>query len=188
MAISLGILSDFEKVKDELLKLVPDYQLQQETQILKNLISFADKFRNDSLNIKRNLVRKDDLTMDRLKMYQNQINFLNLLSEMMLKIAKINSYSRNPHAQEELRLLLEYEVMALKRRGMSTIGMTCQFSDQEKEELRNEILRVQLIVSYRILDMLIQEKEIKPHNTDELDMKLIGQTIASGNCIGESVT
>lgn len=159
---------------------------------LRSLISFSDKFEDRSREIQTGLEQKD-LSKENLETYLNEISLFNLLSKMLEEINIFKLYVEDP-VQVKLKESLENEIMALDAREKGTSSMSgqnwrprrlYQYSDQELEEIRDEILRVQLMVSYRLLNVLIQEQELTLDGTDEDDMNFIGQELDSCRRIGE---
>lgn len=139
--------------------LVPDYELELELSRLKGLIShkFRKEFPRDAEKITKSMESRS-LTSEQLNMFENQINFMNRLSKFVVQIDKeVRIPSHNDTladilAQEEADSIKE-EVTAVKSRVMK---LRMRFSEQELDEMNDEILRLQLVVSYRIL--LTQEK------------------------------
>lgn len=161
------VLGDFEKVKAKLV--VPDYKLQLETLRLKGKLvasDFHDTMKDDIEKIKNALDIKG-LTTEQLDMYENQINFLSFLSKIMksgkrqiehlARIRRIGTLLLQRTSLEMLEITLLAPALALKKRIMV---LRSRFSDQEKEEIHDELLRFSLIWSFRLLCNALEQKDI----------------------------
>jgi hypothetical protein len=182
------ILKDFEKVKKKLL--VPDSELPQEAHRLKLLITkqLEREFPIDTEKIKTNVGRKT-LTSEQLNMYENQIKFMNLLSKIMIKIRKEVEIQRYEDlfaelvAEEQVESMKE-EVITIKSRVMK---MRMRFSDQELNDMNDEILRVLLVISYKILQTQMKRERTKLNDNDEARLGRVRKIIESGERIGKYV-
>lgn len=188
-------LADFEKVKAKLI--IPDYKLQMESQRLHDELSFEGELhpnlKDDADKIIKSVSMKG-LTAEQLNMYENQINFLCFLNKVISGIesgiSKLRKETRIFLSSHEGRSLLrrfmksstgfdklahENEALAepIRKRIMMLRG---RFSNQEKEEINDELLRLSVVVSY---NTFVNLKEERPDRMADVTLGRISDAIES---------
>ena len=184
------ILNDFEKVKAKLI--VPDYKLELERKRLHAKImqeEMPKDFSKDAGKILDTVCHTRRLTSDQLNMYENQINFMSFLGKILSRINKFCACEATIPMDkiEALSSLIpavipKEEVFDLRSRIMQ---LRTRFSEQEKEEINEELFRVSLLTSYRILAHQIEKKNIHLRHQDEYTLDHIGDVLKTGKRIGE---
>ena len=183
------ILADFEKIKRKIL-----LGKQQREQAVSGLSLKAQKiklFPEDQEKLEESL-RHPNLTDEQVNVFENQINLLSFLQEIKVKIHK-GAKAESERAQESyhsLRLLQERKgeidclVEKLRLRVMRT---RARFSDQELEELKEEMYRTQLAVDLKILKMQLDIRGHKLNATDSVKIDHVQRALDSEKVIGKGI-
>ena len=183
------ILADFEKIKR---KIILGKQQREET--VNGLMLKAqsiEAFPNDNEEIVKSLLRTN-LTDEQVNVFENQISLLSFLQELKVKIHK-GEKAESERAQQSyhsLRLLQERKeeldslVEKLRLRIMRT---RARFSDQELEELKEEMYRTQLAVDLKILKMQLDIRGHKLNATDSVKIDHVQRALDSEKVIGKGI-
>ena len=181
------ILADFEEIKRNIL-----LGRQQRQQAVSGLSLKAQKiklFPKDQEKLEESLLLKS-LTDEQVNVFENQISLLSFLQELKVKIHK-GAKAESERAQESYhssRLLQERKeeldslVEKLRFRVMET---RARFSDQELEELKEEMYRTQLAVDLKILKMQLDIRGHKLNATDSVKIDLVQSALDSEKVIGK---
>ena len=172
------ILKDFEEIKQ---KLSPDKRRRdQKVETLKlkvEEIGENDRFPKDQEELKRMLGRKS-LTDEQINLIDNQIRCLAFLQDLK---ANISSFKADKLSQKTKKDL-QNKVEQLRYRVMGSRG---QFSHQEREELKEEMLKTKLAIDLRILKMQLDIHGIQLGDTDTVVVDYIGEVLDSEKTIGK---
>ena len=183
------ILADFEKIKRKIL-----LGKQQREQAVSGLSLKAQKiklFPEDQKKLEKSLLLKN-LTDEQVNVFENQISLLSFLQELKVKIHK-GEKAESERAQQSyhsLRLLQERKeeldslVEKLRLRIMRT---RARFSDQELEELKEEMYRTQLAVDLKILKMQLDIRGHKLNATDSVKIDHVQRALDSEKVIGKGI-
>ena len=183
------ILADFEKIKRKII-----LGKQQREEAVSGLMLKAqsiEAFPNDNEEIVKSLLRTN-LTDEQVNVFENQISLLSFLQEIKVKIHK-GEKAESERAQESyhsLRLLQETKeeldslVEKLRFRVMRT---RARFSDQELEELKEEMYRTQLAVDLKILKMQLDIRGHKLNATDSVKIDHVQRALNSEKVIGKGI-
>ena len=183
------ILSDFEKIKRKII-----LGKQQREQAVNGLMLKAQSievFPNDNEEIVKSLLRTN-LTDEQVNVFENQISLLSFLQEIKVKIHK-GEKAESERAQESyhsLRLLQETKeeldslVEKLRFRVMRT---RARFSDQELEELKEEMYRTQLAVDLKILHMQLDIRRKKLNVIDSVQIGQVQRALDYEKVIGKGI-
>ena len=180
------ILADFERIKQKIL--LGKGRRDQETARLRLKVENIDKFPEDKEDIIRSLDRKN-LTDEQVNVVENQISFLTFLQQLMVEIAKGEEAEKAAVKSYESRVLLwetkedlESKVKQLRKRVME---YRVRFSDQELEELNDEMHRTQLLIDFRMLKMQLEIRGTKLGTTDAVKVDFVKRALDSENTIGK---
>ena len=183
------ILADFEKIKRKIL-----LGKQQREQAVSGLSLKAQKiklFPEDHKKLQESL-RHPNLTDEQVNVFENQISMLSFLQEIKVKIHK-GAKAESERAQESYhssRLLqerkeeIDFLVEKLRLRVMRT---RVRFSDQELEELKEEMYRTQLAVDLKILKMQLDIRGHKLNPTDSVKIDHVQRALDSEKVIGKGI-
>ena len=183
------ILADFEKIKRKII-----LGKQQREEAVNGLMLKAqsiEAFPNDNEEIVKSLLRTN-LTDEQVNVFENQINLLSFLQEIKVKIHK-GEKAESERAQESyhsLRLLQETKeeldslVEKLRFRVMRT---RARFSDQELEELKEEMYRTQLAVDLKILHMQLDIRRKKLNVIDSVQIGQVQRALDYEKVIGKGI-
>ena len=183
------ILADFEEIKRKIL-----LGKQQREQAVSGLSLKAQKiklFPKYQKKLEESLLLKN-LTDEQVNVFENQISLLSFLQEIKVKIHK-GAKAESERAQESyhsLRLLRERKeemdclVEKLRLRVMRT---RARFSDQELEELKEEMYRTQLAVDLKILKMQLDIRGHKIKATHSVIIDLVQRALDSEKVIGKRI-
>ena len=180
------ILADFERVKQKIL--LGKVRREQETTRLRLKVEKIDEFPDDKKDILKLLDLKN-LTDEQVNVIENQISFLTFLQQLKVMIDKGEEAERTRPKSYESRFLLqetkedlESKVEQLRTRVMR---FRVRFSDQELEELNEEMYRTQLLIDFRMLKMQLDIRGIKLGSTDAMKVDSVKRTLDSENRIGK---
>jgi hypothetical protein len=129
-----------------------------------------------------------DIKNDQLNMFENQIYYMNHLSVVISKIhtqLQQVGFRDRRHAERQTAMKNLEDKVSDVVSGVMAKGRH-DFSDQEKEELKDEILRLMLIFSYKLLriQMIHKLTFIHGHAVDVIELDSVKGTIESGKRIG----
>jgi len=174
------ILADFERIKQKIL--LGKGRRDQETARLRLKVEKIDEFPDDKKDIIKSLDHKN-LTDEQVNVVENQINFLTFLQQLKVVIVKGEEAEQARPKSYESRFLLqetkedlESKVEQLRKRVMR---FRVRFSDQELEELNEEMYRTQLLIDFRMLKMQLDIRGIKLGVTDTVKVDLLKTALDS---------
>ncbi|XP_068707528.1 NFX1-type zinc finger-containing protein 1-like [Montipora foliosa] len=180
------ILADFEEIKKKIL--LGEEQRRAVVSRLRLKARNIVKFPNDQEQLTRAL-EHSSLTDEQVNVYENQISFLCFLQALKDKIEKgIEGDDERATKSHLVYVLLETKedlqnlVEELRKRVM---GIRVRFSDQELEELNEEMYRTQLAVDVKLLKMQIKVRGV---SLDVFYSSLLNQMqrkLDSGKTIGK---
>ena len=180
------ILADFERIKQTIL--LGEVRRDQETSRLKLKVQKIDEFPGDKEDIIKLLDLKN-LTDEQVNVIENQISFLTFLQQLKVMIDKGEETERTrPKSYESIFLLqetkedLKSKVEQLRKRVMR---FRARFSDQELEELNEEMYRTQLLIDFRMLKMQLDIRGIKLGVTETVLLDFVKKALDSENTIGK---
>ena len=166
------ILADFEKIKQKIL--LSKWQRELKVSIPRANVQKIDQFPEDQEKIAKYLDSKN-LTDEQVNVCENQINLLIFLQTLKDNIEKgkeaeegrANSFSAR-HSLLETKKELDGVIDKLRNRVMKA---RVRFSDQELEELKEEMYRTQLLIDFKMLKMQLNNrgKTLEPIETVVLD-------------------
>ena len=181
------ILADFERIKEKIL--LGKGRRDKEVARLKLEVQKIDKFPDDQLKIIRSLDFRN-LTDEQVNVFENQISFMTFLQQLKVEIGKGEEAERTRLESYGSRFLLwetkedlESKVEQLRKRVM---GHRVRFSDQELEELNEEMYRTQLLIDFRMLKMQLDIRGIKLSVTDTVKVDFVKRALDSENTIGKT--
>ena len=180
------ILADFERIKQKIL--LAEGRREQEVARLKLKVQKIDEFPSDKEDIIKLLDRKN-LTDEQVNVIENQISFLTFLQQLKEMIDKGDETERTrPKSYESIFLLretkedLESKVEQLRERVMR---FRTRFSEQELEELNEEMYRTQLLIDFRMLKMQLDIRGIKLGVTDTMKVDSVKRALDSEKTVGK---
>lgn len=153
------ILADFERIKEKIL--LGDKKRTMEVNRLRLEVQKIEKFPEDQDQLQRALSHKT-LTNEQVNVYENQISFLSFLQTIKANIekrmdAESERATRHVYFLQETKEDVESLVEQLRTRVME---VRARFSDQELEELSEEMYRTQLAVELKLLKMQLKVRGI----------------------------
>ena len=183
------ILADFEKIKRKIL-----LGKQQREQAVSGLILKAQKiklFPEDQKKLEDSLLQAN-LTDEQVNVFENQISLLSFLQEIKVKIHKgVNAESeRAQRSFHSIRLLEERKEgldSLLDKLRLRIMKVRARFSDQELEELSEEMYRTQLAVDLKILKMQLDIRGHKLNATDSVKIDRVQRALDSEKVIGKGI-
>ncbi|KAM7449156.1 NFX1-type zinc finger-containing protein 1 [Porites harrisoni] len=137
------------------------------------------------------LLRKN-LTDEQVNVFENQISLLSFLQELKVKIHK-GAKAESERAQESyhsLRLLEERKEeldSLVEKLRLRIMKVRARFSDQELEELKEEMYRTQLAVDLKILKMQLDIRGHKLNATDSVKIDHVQRALDSEKVIEKGV-
>ena len=160
------ILTDFEQIKRKIL--LGNEQRVMAVNRLRLKIRKIEKFPEDQVSIIESLEHKN-LTDEQINVFENQISFLSFLQTLKAKV-EISTEAENARLEKSLperaadKFLVQetkadLESLVEKIRNL-VMKFRARFSDQELEELNEEIYRTQLAVDLKILKMQLNIRDI----------------------------
>ena len=180
------ILADFERIKQKIL--LGEGRREQEVTRLKLEVQKIDKFPGEKVDIIKSLDRKN-LTDEQVNVIENQISFLTFLQQLKVMIDEGEETERTrPKSYESILLLqetkedLESKVKQLRTRVMR---FRARFSDQELEELNEEMYRTQLLIDFTMLKRQLDIRGLKLGVTDTVKVDFVKRALDSENTIGK---
>lgn len=178
------ILADFELIKRKILLGKEERRIVVDRLRLK--LQKVVKFPYDCDQLAR-LLEHANLTDEQVNVYENQIIFLCFLQELMEKIEKctedeIASVNRNMLVMLDTKQDLNNLVEDLRNRVMK---VRARFSDQELEELSEEMYRTRLAVDLKLLQMQIDNRSVVLDSLHLASLRRVQQKLDSEKPIGK---
>lgn len=179
------ILADFELIKQKIL--LGKEQRRNVVNRLRLEVQKVVKFPDDCAQLTR-VLEQASLTEEQVNVYENQISFLCFLQKLMEKIEKCTedeTATRNQNmfvvldSTQDLKNLVEN----LRKRVME---MRNRFSDQELEELNEEMYRTQLAVDLKLLKMQIDNRRVILDSLHSSSLLRVQQKLDSEKPIAKS--
>ena len=183
------ILADFEKIKQKIL-----LGKQQREEALSALSLKAQRiklFPDDQKKIEMSLLRTN-LTDEQVNVFENQISLLSFLQNLKVKIHK-SANAETERAQESfhsIRLLQARKEgldILLEKLRLRIMKVRARFSDQELEELSEEMYRTELAVYLKILKMQLDIRGHKLNATDSEKIDHVQRALDSEKVIGKGI-
>ena len=183
------ILADFEKIKQKIL-----LGKQQREEALSALSLKAQRiklFPDDQKKIEMSLLRTN-LTDEQVNVFENQISLLSFLQNLKVKIHK-SANAETERAQESfhsIRLLQARKEgldILLEKLRLRIMKVRARFSDQELEELSEEMYRTELAVDLKILKMQLDIRGHKLNATDSEKVDHVQRALDSEKVIGKGI-
>ena len=178
------ILADFELIKRKILL------GKEQRKIVKNRLRLGvqkiRKFDDDREKLTR-VLEQASLTDEQVNVYENQISFLCFLQELLEKIEECTRSEEETRRHDMFVVLatrheLKNLVEELRKRVMK---MRARFSDQELEELNEEMYRTQLAVDLKLLQMQIDNRSVELDSLHSASLKRVQQKLESEKPIGK---
>ena len=181
------ILADFELIKRKIL--LGKEQRKIVVNRLRLEVQKVVKFPDDCAQLTR-VLEQASLTDEQVNVYENQISFLCFLQELTEKIEQCTQGAGETRRQDPFVVFatkhdLTNLVEDLRKRVMK---MRARFSDQELEELNEEMHRTQLAVDLKLLNMQIENQRIVLNTLDSLSLKEVQQKLDSEKPIGKNLS
>ena len=189
------ILADFEQIKRKIL--LGNAQRVMAVNRLRLKIIKIEKFPADQETIMKSLDYKN-LTDEQVNVFENQISFLSFLQTLMAKIEKGTEAEHERLAKSHLDRVVDrwhsrYLVQETKEDVESLVEQIrkrvmrrrVRFSDQELEELKEEMYRTQLAVDLKMLKMQVDIRGIKLGATQSMNVDHVQRALDSEKPIGK---
>lgn len=178
------ILADFELIKRKIV-LGKEHRRIAVNRLMLELQKVV-KFPNDHEQLSR-VLEHANLTDEQVNVYENQIIFLCFLQELMEKIEKctedeIARVNRNMLAMLDTKKDLNNLVEDLRKRVME---IRARFSDQELEELNEEMYRTRLAVDLKLLQMQIDNRSLVLDSLHSASLQRVQKKLDSEKPIGK---
>ena len=178
------ILADFELIKRKIL--LGKEQRRIVVNRLRLEVQKVVKFPDDCVQLTR-VLEQASLTDEQVNVYENQISFLCFLQKLMEKIEKCSEDETATRNQNMFVILdstqdLKNLVENLRKRVME---MRTRFSDQELEELNEEMYRTQLAVDLKLLKMQIDNRRVILDSLHSSSLLRVQQKLDSEKPIGK---
>ena len=184
------ILADFELIKQKIL--LGNDQRTLAVNRLRLKVRKIEKFPKDQEKLVNSLDQRS-LTDEQVNVFENQISLLSFLQTLKAKIEEsteaeseratksVQSYFYLQETKEDLESLMEQ----LRGRVME---IRVRFSDQELEDLREEMYRTQLAVDLKLLKMQLEIRGVKMDVTHSMRVDRVQKALDSEKAIGERKT
>lgn len=178
------ILADFELIKRKIV-LGKEHRRIAVNRLMLELQKVV-KFPNDHEQLSR-VLEHANLTDEQVNVYENQIIFLCFLQELMEKIEKctedeIARVNRNKLVMLDTKQDLNNLVEDLRKRVME---IRARFSDQELEELNEEMYRTRLAVDLKLLQMQIDNRSVVLDSLHSASLQRVQKKLDSEKPIGK---
>ena len=179
------ILADFERIKNKIL--LGEEKRTMEVNRMRVKVRNIEKFPEDQKQLQKAL-RLQDLTSEQVNVYENQINFLSFLQTikaniekyMVAEIQRLRLVSFIQETKEDVESLVEQ----LRSRVME---VRIRFSEQELEELSEEMYRMKLAVELKLLKMQMKFRGLNLDITFSKKVDEIQKALDSKRKIGNSL-
>ena len=179
------ILADFEKVKKRFY-LSEEVKEGRVDKVLNELHVISGSFENEVDNITMFLTNRN-LTSEQLNMVENQVNFLQLLNEILMKIKQ--ELDDQSHRYPEKIIEITQVSLDLKSQVKTEVDMVMKkrlrLSEQQLEEINSELMRFLLFVNLRIVETLVEVQGATLNVTDSITMNSVREALQSEKPIGE---
>ena len=179
------ILADFEKVKKRFY-LSEEVKEGRVDKVLNELHVISGSFENEVDNITMFLTHRN-LTSEQLNMVENQVNFLKLLNEILMKIKQ--ELDDQSHRYPEKIIEITQVSLDLKSQVNTEVDMVMKkrlrLSEQQLEEINSELMRFLLFVNLRIVETLVEVQGATLNVTDSITMNSVREALQSEKPIGE---
>ena len=179
------ILADFEKVKKRFY-LSEEVKEGRVDKVLNELHVISGSFENEVDNITMFLTNRN-LTSEQLNMVENQVNFLKLLNEILMKIKQ--ELDDQSHRYPEKIIEITQVSLDLKSQVKTEVDMVMKkrlrLSEQQLEEINSELMRFLLFVNLRIVETLVEVQGATLNVTDSITMNSVREALQSEKPIGE---
>ena len=169
------ILADFERIKQKISQDKGSGERDLEVARLKSRVQEIDQFARDKIS---RMLNRENLTDDQINVIDNQISFLSFLQPLKVNIGY---FAEIP---QQTKRDFESIVEKLRRRVME---FRVRFSDQEREELNEEMYRTQLLIDFRMLKVQLDIRDIQLGATDIAEVFLVKEALDSGRAIGKKL-
>ena len=184
------ILADFELIKQKIL--LGNEQRTLAVSRLRLEVRKIEKFPEDQEKLEKSLGQRS-LTDEQVNVFENQISLLSFLQTLKAKIEKSTETESERAAKrvqsrfflQETKEDLESLVEQVRGRVME---MRVRFSDQELEELSEEMYRTELAVDLKLLKMQLEIRGVKMDVTHSMKVDRVQKALDSGKAIGERKT
>jgi len=167
------ILADSEPIKQKIVLDEGSGERDQEVARLKLRVQEIDQFPKDKISM---MLNRKNLTDDQIFVIDNQISFLSFLQTLKVDIG---CFEELPQEKKED---LESNVQQLRKRVME---FRVRFSDQEREELNEEMHRTQLLIDFRMLKMQLDIQNVQLGVSDTAEVSFVKEALDSGKAIGK---
>lgn len=184
------ILADFELIKQKIL--LGNEQRTLAVNRLRLKVRKIEKFPEDQEKLVNSLGRKS-LTDEQVNVFENQISLLSFLQTLKAKIEKsTEAESVRPRESLQSHFFLQetkedLESMVEHLRGR-VMERRVRFSDQELEELSEEMYRTQLAVDLKLLKMQLEIRGVRMDVTHSIKVDRVQKALDSEKAIGERKT
>ena len=180
------ILADFERIKKKIL--LGEEKRTMEVNRMRVKVQNIEKFPEDQEKLQKALCL-EDLTSEQVNVYENQISFLSFLQTIKANIEKCmdaesERATRHAYFLQETKENVESLVEQLRTRVME---VRIRFSDQELEELSEEMYRMQLAVELKLLKMQLKVRGLILDVTFSMKVDEIQKALDSERKIGNSL-
>ena len=178
------ILADFEKIKQKIL--LSKRQRELKVSIPRANVQKIHQFPEDRDKIAKYLAFKT-LTDEQVNVFENQINlliFLQTLKDNIEKGLEAEEGRANSYPLSETKEELDGVIDKLRNRVMKT---RVRFSDQELEELNEEMYRTQLLIDFKMLKMQLNNRGKTLGPTDTTELVYVERALDSEKKIGKDI-
>ena len=169
------ILADFERIKQKIALDKGSGERDLEVARLRLRMQEIDQFPKEKIST---MLNRENLADDQINVIDNQISFLSFLQTLKVNIGYFEAMP------QETKKDLEGKVEQLRRRVME---FRVRFSDQEREELNEEMYRTQLLIDFRMLEVQLDIRDIKLGVTDAAEVFLVKEALDSGKAFGKKL-
>ena len=167
------ILADCERIKQKIVIDAGSGERDLEVGRLKLRLQEIDQFPKDRISM---MLNRKNLTNDQINVIDNQISFLSFLQRLKVDIGY---FEELPQEKKEN---LESQVEQLRKRVME---FRVRFSEQEREELNEEMCRIQLLIDFRMLKMQLDIRDVQLGVSDTAEVFFVKEALDSGKTIGK---
>ena len=169
------ILADFERIKQKSSLDEASGERDLEVSRLKSRLQEIGLFPKDRIRI---MLNWKNLTDDQINVIDNQISSLSFLQTLKVDIGYFKELP------QETKEDLENKVEQLRKRVME---FRVRFSDQEREELNEEMCRTQLLIDFRLLKMQLDIQGVQLRGSDTAEVFFVKEALDLGKAIGKQI-
>ena len=170
-----NILADFGRIKQKILLDERSGERDLEVGRLKSRLQEIDQFPKDRISM---MLNRKNLTDDQINVIENQISFLSFLQTLKVDAGYFEELPK------ETKEDLESKVEQLRKRVME---FRVRFSDQEREELNEEMRRTQLLIDFRMLKIRLDIQGVQLGGSDTAEIFFVREALDSGRVIGKQI-